>query len=196
MKHPLLLMCGLVVVILFTALLAPFLIDWSAFRAEIETEAERLIGRQVVINGKIDIRLLPRGVIRLGDVAVKARDNPDNSANAALANIQIVKAKLALAPLLRGQFQFMDVELVNPIFRLEISPDGRPNWDRGAPSKLGGLIDPQNIILDEVLISQGSVVFKDAKHGLAYKIAPVNAQVSARSLEGPYVATFATMALS
>jgi len=124
LKHPLLIACGLVVVILFTALIAPFLINWTAYRAEIENEAGRILGRQVVINGDIDIRLLPSGVIRFGRVEVKS-SNDANSA--AVASIERVKARLALAPLLRGKFQFTDIELVRPTFRFEVSVRGVPN---------------------------------------------------------------------
>jgi len=185
LKHPLLILCGLVVVVLFTALIAPFLISWTAYRAEIENEAGRLLGRQVVINGNIDIQLLPSGVIRLGNVEVKS---PGNPGSAALASIELIKARLALAPLLRGKFQFIDVELVRPTFRFEVSPQGIPNWEIAATSSFDGLIEPQNIILDDVVITGGSVFFRDATRQVAYDVSSINAQVSARALVGPYAA--------
>ncbi len=185
MKHPLLIACGLVVVILFTALIAPFLINWTAYRAEIENEAGRILGRQVTINGEIDIRLLPSGVIRFGRVEVKSPNDPDS---APLASIERVKARLALAPLLRGKFQFIDVELVRPTFRFDVSARGVPNWEIGTETNFGGLIDPKNIILDDVLITGGSVFFRDAGRRVAYDVSSINARVSARALVGPYAA--------
>ncbi len=173
-------------VVLFTALIAPFLISWSAYRTEIESEARRLIGHQVTINGEIDIRLLPSGVIRLGGVEIKSPEDPNN---AAIASIELVKAKLALAPLLRGKFQFTDIEFVRPTFRFEISAGGIPNWKTAVERNFGGLIDPKNIILDDVLISNGAVFFTDAKRRIAHEVSPFNARISARALVGPYTAT-------
>jgi uncharacterized protein involved in outer membrane biogenesis len=186
LKHPLLIACGLVVVILFTALIAPFLINWTAYRAEIENEAGRILGRQVVINGDIDIRLLPSGVIRFDRVEVKS---PNNSNSAAVASIERVKARLALAPLLRGKFQFTDIELVRPTFRFDVSLRGVPNWEIGTDTNFGGLIDPKDIILDDVLISGGSVFFRDARRRVAYDVSGINARVSAGALVGPYSAS-------
>lgn len=186
MKHPLLILCGLVVVVLFTALIAPFLISWTAYRAEIETEAGRILGRQVTINGDIDIRLLPSGVIRLGGVEVRSLRDPRS---AAIASIELVKARLALAPLLRGKFQFTDVELVRPTFRFEVSPSGVPNWEVETGDDFGGLITPKDIIFDAVLVSGGSIFFRDAQRQVAYDISAINAKVSARALVGPYAAS-------
>ncbi len=177
--------CGLIVVILFTALIAPFLINWTAYRAEIENEAARILGRQVSINGDIDIRILPIGTIRLGSVEVKS---PDDRDSAALASIAQVKARLALAPLLRGKFQFTDVELVRPTFRFDVSMRGVPNWQIKTATNFGELMDLQNIILDDVLISSGSVFFRDARRRVAYDVSGINARISARALVGPYAA--------
>jgi len=177
--------CGLIVVILFTALIAPFLINWTAYRAEIENEAARILGRQVSIDGDIDIRILPIGTIRLGSVEIKS---PDDHDSAALASIKQVKARLALAPLLRGKFQFTDVELVRPTFRFDVSSRGVPNWRIKTDTNFGEFMDLQNIILDDVLISGGSVFFRDARRRVAYDVSGINAQISARALVGPYAA--------
>lgn len=185
MKHPLLILCGLVVVVLFTALIAPFLINWNAYRAEIENEARRILGHQVVITGDIDIRLLPSGTIRFAGVEVKSPASPNS---AALASIELVKAKLALAPLLRGKFQFTDIELVRPTFRFEVSSRGVPNWEVETGSSFGGLIKPKNIILDDVQITSGAIFFRDAHRQIAYDISAINARISARALIGPYTA--------
>ena len=89
---------------------------------------------------------------------------------------------------MRGQFQFTDVEFVRPVFRLEILGDGRPNWNLKNTSQYSGWIDPEDIILDEVLITDGKVYFDDTKHKLAREISLLNAKVSARALIGPYIA--------
>ena len=56
---------GSVIVLgLFTALLAPMWIDWSHYTKEFETEVSELIGQPVTVTGDTSLRLLPLPYIR------------------------------------------------------------------------------------------------------------------------------------
>ena len=44
---------------LITALVAPYFIDWDAYRADFEKEATRILGQPVTVAGKAKARLLP-----------------------------------------------------------------------------------------------------------------------------------------
>lgn len=50
---------GVIVVVLFVALLAPLFIDWTDFRKNFEDQASRIIGKKVTVYGTVDARLLP-----------------------------------------------------------------------------------------------------------------------------------------
>lgn len=50
---------GVVVALLMAALVAPYFIDWTAYRTAFETEAERILGHPVKVRGEASARLLP-----------------------------------------------------------------------------------------------------------------------------------------
>lgn len=58
------------IVALFAALIGPYFIDWSQFRAQFETEATRIVGAPVRVDGMLDARILPTPTLRLRSVAV------------------------------------------------------------------------------------------------------------------------------
>lgn len=76
------------------ALAAPLMIDWNAYRPQVEAEASRLIGRSVTIGGDLSIRLLPTIQIDARDIALD-----DASGRARIGRL---RAELRVAPLLRG----------------------------------------------------------------------------------------------
>ena len=51
---------GIVLVLaVFSAMLAPFVVDWGNYRAGLEAYGEKLTGRKVEIAGPIGVRLFP-----------------------------------------------------------------------------------------------------------------------------------------
>ena len=55
---------------LVAALIGPYFIDWNQFRPQFETEATRIIGAPVRVDGALDARLLPTPTLRLRSVVV------------------------------------------------------------------------------------------------------------------------------
>ncbi|MBC7101902.1 MAG: AsmA family protein, partial [Parvibaculum sp.] len=66
---------GLLVVLLFAALVGPSLVDWNQFREEIEAQASEAAGRPVSIDGDIRFRILPAPHLTLGKI--KVGQNPE-----------------------------------------------------------------------------------------------------------------------
>ena len=62
---------GVIVVVLFVALLAPLFIDWTDFRMNFEDQASRIIGKKVTVHGTVDARLLPFPSVTLHDVLIE-----------------------------------------------------------------------------------------------------------------------------
>ena len=56
------------ILVLVTALVGPLLVDWNAYRAEFDSHATRLAGREVHIRGRIEARLLPTPTLVLHGV--------------------------------------------------------------------------------------------------------------------------------
>jgi hypothetical protein len=85
------------------ALVGPLLIDWKAYRPQVEAEASRLVGRPVTIAGDLSIRLLPTIQIDARDISVGDATNG--------ARIGRLRAELRVAPLLRGNVSLTSVHV-------------------------------------------------------------------------------------
>ncbi len=85
------------------ALVGPLLIDWKAYRPQVEAEASRLVGRPVTIGGDLSIRLLPTIQIDARDISVGDATNG--------ARIGRLRAELRVAPLLRGNVSLTSVHV-------------------------------------------------------------------------------------
>src|SRR6266540_2594909 len=55
---------------LVTALVGPYFVDWNRYRAEFETQASRITGLTVNINGAVEARLLPTPTLTLGRIEI------------------------------------------------------------------------------------------------------------------------------
>ena len=61
---------GLLVLALTAALVGPYFIDWTNYRAKFEREASVILGRQVTVEGAATARLLPFPSVTFSDVSV------------------------------------------------------------------------------------------------------------------------------
>ena len=85
-----------VVVAIVIALVAPFLIDWSSYRGSVESRAADILGRQVRIEGDMELRLLPQPVLRARNVVAGDGETPD-------ITIEQLDMTMSLTPLLSGE---------------------------------------------------------------------------------------------
>lgn len=168
---------GFVVVALFVALLAPLFIDWTGFRQEFEREASRIVGRKVLVHGSVDARLLPFPSVTLNDVRVGEEDG-----NEPAVTIQRFSMDAELAPFLSGEALIFDMRIENPKVRLKLMADGTLDWARGRRSD----IPAKSVVLENVEVTGGAIEFIDEQAGRTRQFTGLNAQLSARSLTGPW----------
>jgi uncharacterized protein involved in outer membrane biogenesis len=191
-RSPLLILSLVVVGTLFTALIAPFFIDWSAYRDRLEQGLRQVTGQSVRIAGKIDVRLLPAPVLMLENVTLgrpRGRTAPKGDKKPAPAGLSArrLTASLDLAPLLRGQFHLTDFELLEPNIVAGVNDEGKFVTGGIAPlgkSKLAGL---DSVKLDRVVIKNGTLTLKSAggaRTGLV--LTRFDAELSAPFLTGPF----------
>jgi uncharacterized protein involved in outer membrane biogenesis len=139
---------------LVSALVAPLVVDWNHYRVAVETEASRLTGLSVHVNGTIDARLLPSPVITLHDVDVGgAGQEPQLRAGS-------LELELSLSPLLRGQVQASNVHLIRPQISLGLDGSGAIEWPAQSPS-----FRPDALSVLHVNVEDGSVNLTDAASG-------------------------------
>ena len=59
-----------IILALIAALVGPYFVTWSEHRAFFETEASRLIGLQVRVNGPINLSILPFPSVKLAGIEI------------------------------------------------------------------------------------------------------------------------------
>ncbi|MCC7016825.1 MAG: AsmA family protein [Rhodospirillales bacterium] len=184
----------LVVILVGAVLVGPGLIDWNEYKAEIATRARALTGREVTLRGDIRLALLPAPALRVADVALASLPG---AKEAQLVRLKTLEVRIALAPLLSGRIEVESVRLVEPVVALEILRDGRRTWDfapaapAAAPAAPGRAPEPARgavpaVRLDNFVVENGTVVFRDAAAGVEERVEAIAARVTAASLEGPF----------
>ncbi len=168
---------GLIVVALFVALLAPLFIDWTDFRKNFEDQASRIIGKKVVVHGSVDARLLPFPSVTLHDVRVG--QEMDGSP---IVQVEQFSMDAELAPFLSGEALIFDMRIVNPKVKLRLLKDGTLDWTRGSQPE----IPARTVVLENVHVSGGDVQFIDDQSGRTRHVTGLNAEMSAKSLAGPW----------
>lgn len=162
---------------LFTALIGPYFIDWTSYRAAFEQEATRALGQTVTVRGDADARLLPFPSLTFSDVAIGADDNGQP-----LMTVDRFSMDAELAPFLRGEILIFDMRLERPSVTLRIRPDGQLDWAlRRTPSTPG-----ETVVLEKVSVSEADIRIIDEQNNRSHYVQSVDAVGSAKSLSGPW----------
>lgn len=164
-------------VVLFVALLAPLFIDWTDFRKNFEDQASRIIGKKVTVHGTVDARFLPFPSVTLHDVRVgqEADGTP-------LVQIAEFSMDAELAPFLSGEALIFDMRVSEPKVRLRLLKDGTLDWMRGSQPEMPA----KSVVLESVHVDGGDIQFIDEQSGRTRHITGLNAEMSAKSLAGPW----------
>ncbi len=162
---------------LTAALVGPYFIDWTPYRADFEREASRILGRQVTVAGTATARLLPFPSVTFSDVRVAG---PGGAGPVMTADRFSMDAELA--PFLRGEVLIFDMRIVHPKIRMAIDEKGMLDLAVRPDSPF----DPHQIELENVSISDGEIDVTHALSGREHVLSGINATVSARSLAGPW----------
>ena len=168
---------GLLVVALFAALIAPYFIDWTNFRRDFELQASRIIGKKVVVHGKVDARILPFPSVTMNDVRVG-----EDGAGEALVTAESFSMESELAPFLSGQALIYNMRIDRPKLRIKLTGDGTLDWVRtGTPE-----IPASTVVLEQVTVTGGDILFIDEQTGRDRHVTGLDMELSAKTLAGPW----------
>ncbi len=198
MKKLFVALLGLIVLLVVAVLVGPSFIDWNTQKGRITAEVERLTGRKLVIDGDLSLTILPAPAFSAARVRFA---NIEGGSAPSMIELESLDIRVALIPLIQGKVEVERVDLVRPTILVEVLPDGRGNWqiaglDRTAPADGstggpddggGGFFD--QVRLQSVRISDGTLIYRDATTGREERIAGLNAEIVAGSLNGPFVVT-------
>ena len=175
---------GLIVLALTAALVGPYFVDWTSYRADFEREASAILGRKVTVEGEATARLLPFPSVTFSDVAVGG--GPDGEP---AMTVETFSMDAELAPFLRGEFLIFDMRLVRPKATIDVAADGTVDW----AVRPVGAVRRRQISLEKLTITEGQVDDPPcrragARIGCPRSTPTMSAQVAGRSVAGRRVA--------
>jgi uncharacterized protein involved in outer membrane biogenesis len=167
----------LLVLALFTALIAPYFIDWTAYKRDFEEQATRIVGQKVVVGGAANVRILPLPSLSFNDLSVG--QNADGSP---MMTVKRFSANIELMPFLSGEVRIVDMTLDTPKFNLAVDETGKIAWTNREEL----LVDPGQIKLDKLAVINASVSVTGLATGPPLTATAINADISAQSFYGPW----------
>ncbi|WP_280951624.1 AsmA family protein [Phyllobacterium endophyticum] len=167
---------GLLVLLLTAALVVPYFVDWAGYRSSFEREASTLLGRPVTVAGSASARLLPFPSVTFSDVRV------GDPGVEPVMTIEKFSMDAELAPFVRGQILIFDMRIEKPTAKVSIDKDGVIDWAirPRAPFRSA------QVRLEDMRITNGSIVIRDASTGTTRAIQGLDASLSASDLSGPW----------
>ncbi len=179
---------GVVGLLLVVLLAAPFLIDANSYKPEIIAAVKKATGRELAVDGRIDLSLLPTPTATVAGVKFF---NVPGSKNPYMVEVKSVSVKVSLPALLTGSIEASEVILVEPKIVLEVNSEGKPNWEF-APSVAEAKPaaptpgSPRPLSLGRLVIENGTLIFSDSKTGLSVVADKANFTAAVGSFDGPY----------
>ncbi|MDN5926181.1 MAG: AsmA protein [Hyphomicrobiales bacterium] len=162
---------------LTAALIGPYFVDWTSYRADFEREASRILGRQVKVEGAATARLLPFPSVTFSDVRVAGAD-PSQPA----MTVDKFSMDAELAPFLRGEVLIFDMRLDHPHVTMTVGEDGAVDLASRTPA----VFDPKQVTLEKVAVKDGEITIHHRAGGRTYVLSHIDADISADSLAGPW----------
>ncbi|BAB48847.1 AsmA family protein [Mesorhizobium japonicum] len=168
---------GLFVLVLCAALVVPYFVDWTGYRAEFEREASAILGRKVTVQGDATARLLPFPSVTFSNVAVAGGPNGQPA-----MTVETFSMDAELAPFLRGEVLIFDMRLVHPKATIDIANDGTVDWAMRPSSPF----DLNQISIEKLTVTEGQIELRHAAGGRSHIFSEINSTISAKSLAGPW----------
>ncbi|HLX99423.1 MAG TPA: AsmA-like C-terminal region-containing protein [Roseiarcus sp.] len=162
------------VALMSVALIAPYFIDWSAQRGEIESRLSAITGANVSLIGPVELRVLPTPYLALGEGLVSAP-----GPGGAKLSFGSARLELELAKLPSGQIRFSEIRLEKPVLTLTRGPDGGL---KVPPLRMAGL---HSTGFDRLTVQDGQVRIIGAANGATSEISGIKIDAAAPSLDGP-----------
>jgi AsmA protein len=181
---------GILGVLFGIALILPFFLNVNDYKPQIVAKAKETLGRDVYIDGKLSLSLLPSPKFSIGQISIGNRGTPQNGSLKDPVRIKNLTVSIDLLPLLKKKIKINTIDLYSPEIFLENFSDGRVNW-AGAllapppPDKPSSPSSPNfEVALDKVLVHNGQIAYHEK--GKDFDIQEINLSTQLGSLQGPY----------
>ena len=119
---------AILVLVIFSAIIAslPLLVSSESVRTRILAHLGDLTGREVTFRGEPEVSISPFLGIEISELVVPdPLAGPDNTA---LLTVERVRGQLNILPLLVGNIEISQYQLLRPVLSLRVYGDGQANW--------------------------------------------------------------------
>jgi uncharacterized protein involved in outer membrane biogenesis len=183
MNNGLLFLGGLLAVFLAALFGGPYAVDWNGYRGVFEEEASKVLGRDVRVGGDVAVRFLPTPFVRFEKVRLA---DTTGQTGEPFVRAESFTMRLAVSPLLRGEFVATEIELLKPVLSLVPDAEGGGNW-ASLELRPGALpFVPQNVTLHSVRLVDGTISIHRPDGGDMTRVEQINGELSAETLKGPF----------
>jgi hypothetical protein len=166
---------------------APYLVDMKAFKPAMIEAVKEATGRELVIDGPIELSMYPVPGISAQQVHFA---NAAGTKGAQMLDVSRVIVRPSLLALLQGRIEVGTLVLFRPTIVLEADADGKPNWEftpgAGAAQPAGAPAAGFHLAIGRLEIVRGTLSFTDPRTGKTTVAEQVQAQASVGSFEGPF----------
>lgn len=173
----------LLVLAVIGLLLAPFVIDWNAYRPRLEAYGQKLTGRPVAITGPISTQLFPWPRLTAEGVSIA---NPQGFTEKEFATAERITIRMTLGGLLQGSLDVESIEVDEPVVNVERLASGQGNWAFSPSADLVRSDILSRVKLDQIRLSAGTVNFHDGRRGETVTLEGVNADLDSPGVQGPW----------
>ncbi len=157
-------------------------IDWNEHKTELATEFKELTGKEIVFGGPVVFKIFPRPYLQASGVKIYNGEKGGKP----LVEVPSLVAHLALAPLLKGQFEVERMTLQKPLINIELLADGRLNWQSQLSPEQRHNLETAQIAFNSASIQDATVTFEDLQRDYLLELENLNGEIVAQSLLGPY----------
>jgi uncharacterized protein involved in outer membrane biogenesis len=186
---------GLVALILVAVAIAVATVDLHTLIGPVQARVKSSTGRDLAINGPIDLKLSLEPKIVLADVTLS---NAAGSKIPDMVRAKRVDVQVALLPLLSRRFEVVELTLTDPVIVLETDAQGRANWDFGSSSTVSTAAPPTPAPsaamgafgLGNFLVDNGTLMYVDGTSGKTTRVIIDHLAVHARRGDAPVEAEF------
>ncbi|HUT50012.1 MAG TPA: AsmA family protein [Alphaproteobacteria bacterium] len=195
-----------IVLVVAAAFVVPMFIPTETYKAEIKERVLAATGREIDIKGELKFSVLPTLGLRVNDVTFA---NAPGASTKNMATFKQLVVKLKAIPLISGNIEIDEFQLVEPVINLEVDKAGRPNWVFAKPAPAGtpaakapaqktpekktaapktsssGGADISKLKIADLRLVKGRVSYLDRRTGQRQQIDNANLKVSLPGIASP-----------
>src|SRR5699024_10867059 len=116
----------IILLIIIAVVVLPFVINPNDFKPQIAAQVEKMTGRELTLNGDIDLSVFPWLGVELQKVSLS---NPPNFSKTPFAKAEDMEVRVKLLPLLKKRIVMDTVVLRGLDLNLVRNANGQTNWN-------------------------------------------------------------------